>query len=899
MQPLAALGSHGARGRALAIVRTRRVVASAVASAVANAAASAAALLVALWMAACTSPDSPTESSPVKSVTIAVDFTQITVGGKAKATAVLLDASGNPVTDRDATWTSLTPAILSVTTTGDITGMQAGTGQVRASSGSAGSTITIIVINPLAATIRLARDTATLSLPNGSVQAIPAVTDDFGKAITNPNIVWTSSQPLVATVNVAGLITAVASGSTIINGSIENLFAAMTVTVRPTLNAAAPTITTINPATLRPGGAYIVTGTKFGTTPGANQVLIDGMTASVQTASATQLSIVLPTVGFTCEPARTGFLQISVNGAVGGGAAPLQVGTRRALAIGQTAIVTDGAEVRCNELLPADGRWVVSVYNATRATISPSAPAGVQFAIRGLITAAALSHQRSSADEPKLEMVVPSTALRQGPTLFTDAQVRAEAHATVLERNLAAMRGATLRTAAPGPVLDKPNRQVTAPGTITNVKLPNLDASDFCVSNIPIGARTVFVGAHSVIVEDTIGTFGGRATLRGQMDDYYARLGNEFEAVMWPILTASFGNPLAMDAQLGGSGKVVMVFSPRVNIMQRGSVVGFVANCDLFPVAQKPSSNLGAYFYALVPTSTEAGYTNSETRDQWLRLIRATVIHEVKHVIGFAERTARGFALEDASWEEGTARIAEEMYARTIYGTQVRGNATWAQSIACDIKYLTATVGCADRPILMLRHFDGLYAYMSSPEIYSPLGRTFSGEVAFYAGAWSMLRWASDHFAQSESQFFKDFTTSNVIGASNIEGRTGRPWEESLGEWSLAMYLDDAANYTPQLARMKVLSWNLANMWAGLCADLGPCVNPSNPVQVYGRPVPFIPKARSFGNFLLGVGTMAGGGFTILDLAGPGVASQVIELKSLVGTADPPSSLRLAITRVR
>ena len=333
------------------------------------------------------------------------------MGAKARANAVLLDADGKIVTDREAVWTSLTPSIVAVSSVGEITGLQAGTGQVRASSGSVSGLVTIIVKNPLAATIRLARDTATLTFPNGAVQTIPAVTDDFGKPIANPNIVWTSSHPLVATVNVAGLVTAVASGSSIITGSIDNLAASLSVTVRPAQNSAAPTITSITPTVLRPGAAYTITGSNFASTPGANQVLVEGMTASVQIASTTQLSVVLPTQGFTCEPAHTGFLQISVNGVPGGGAAPLQIGARRALRAGQTVIVTDASEVRCNELVPADGRWVVSIYNATRAAVTPSQPAGVQFAIRGLTTPAGLARQRTPVpvDLP-MEMVVPAAS---------------------------------------------------------------------------------------------------------------------------------------------------------------------------------------------------------------------------------------------------------------------------------------------------------------------------------------------------------------------------------------------------------------------------------------------------------------------------------------------------------
>src|SRR5438552_2286110 len=133
------------------------------------------------------------------------------------------------------------------------------------------------------------------------------------------------------------------------------------------------------------------------------------------------------------------------------------------------------------------------------------------------------------------------------------------------------------------------------------------------------------------------------------------------------------------------------------------------------------------------------------------------------------------------------ARTAEELYARTFYGTQGGGNVGYAASVGCDIRYLGGVPPCADRPVLMLRHFDAMYSYLSAPEIYTPLGRTFSGDAIFYSSAWSILRWANDHFGVSEAQFLRDFTAGSLTGVANFEARTGRPWEESLGEWSLAL----------------------------------------------------------------------------------------------------------------
>jgi hypothetical protein len=856
------------------------------------------ALALAAFVAlSCGSPGEPFDSTAVRTISIAIDNTQLVVGTTVRARATMRDFEGHEVTDRVPAWLSLTPAVVSITQDGDITALQPGTGQIRASSGNAASDVIVIVQNPLAGHISLARDTATILLPGGAVQGIAAVTDEGGRPLVNPAVVWTSLHPAIALVNVAGLVTAVASGTATITASIDGLADTLIVIVRPSSAAGAPVVTSISPPILRPGGAYTITGNNFALTPGGNQVLVDGLLASVQTASATQLSVVLPTAGFACEAARDAFVQVGANGIAGGALFPLQTGTRVALEPGQSLVISDASAVRCNELVPGTGRWVISVYNAWRTTVGAGATGNVQFMVRGYPGAAipgAPPAVRATPAAPEMEWITPPQPIRRRGSATDDA------HLALLERNIAALRA---RPPSPPEAIRAPDatarRELTTVGAITNVRLPNLDGADFCINNIPFGARTVFAGPHAVILEDTITTFNGRTTLKGQMDDYYVRLGNEFEQVMWPILTGSFGNPLAMDAQLSNLGRVVMLFSPRVNAMQRGSIAGFVANCDFSPVGAKPSSNGGAFFYAIVPTGTLLGYATSDTRDQWLRQMRSTVIHEVKHVVSFAERLSRNFALEDGNWEEGGARAAEEMYSRTVYATAPRANTGYAASIGCDIRFAAPVAPCGDRPVLMLRHFDALYSFMTGPEIYSPLGRGFTGDFNYYAGAWSFLRWAADHFAPDEGQFFRDFTTSVVTGVANVEVRTGRRWEESLGEWSLAAYVDDIGGYTPNNQRLQMRSWNYPDIWLGMCVDMGPCVNPSNPVLNYSRSNPFAPRQRSFGNFLVGVGAMVGGGFTLLDLSGAGYASQVVEVKALLGTGDAPATVRIAIARVR
>jgi ABC-type Fe3+-hydroxamate transport system substrate-binding protein len=60
--------------------------------------------------------------------------------------------------------------------------------------------------------------------------------------------------------------------------------------------------------------------------------------------------------------------------------------------------------------------------------------------------------------------------------------------------------------------------------------------------NDEITTRTVYVGTRSIIREDVA------APLAGTMDEQMRAVGREFDETMFPLLTESFGNPLALDA---------------------------------------------------------------------------------------------------------------------------------------------------------------------------------------------------------------------------------------------------------------------------------------------------------------------------------------------------------------
>jgi len=838
----------------------------------------------------------------LSTITVSLAAGHVAIGGTVLATAVLKNGAGAVIADGLPAWSSLNPTIAVVGANGLITGVGLGTATIRATAGTVTTDVQVVVVNPVATSLVMTRDTATVLFPSGTLQLQANARDASGALIARPDITWSSATPLIARVSSAGLVTPVAAGTAVIRASMDSVSAQAIVAVQVAPASNAPTITAIAPSsTLVPGGTYTLTGANFANTSSGNAVVIDGLPAVVGSSSLTQMVITLPSTGFACEPTRQVTIQVTAGGVTGGGVATLQVASPRTLQPGQSVVLSAASDVRCNELALTGGRYVVSVYNASRASITPTALNAVSATLRGATTfgggQVAPAANRAANRAANLAVAAPAVpaAMALSATSPTAASLSATSHLNILERN----RGMLTRVAARGSSITTTASSTV--GTITPVKLPNLDAANFCSSSIAINARTVFVGQRAVILEDTTTVFGARATLAGQMDDYYRRLGQEFDAVVWPLITTNFGNPLAMDAQIGGVGKVVMVFSPRINVMQQQTVQGFAVSCDLDPTL--PSSNAGAFFYAIVPTSTTSGYANGESRDSWLRQVRATVVHEVKHIATFAERRSRALSLDpvltDISWEEGMARVAEELYARTFYQSGAKANLRYAASVGCDLTYLTFGAACQDRPVLMQRHFEALFTGLSASQSLSPLGRAQATDVSFYASAWALLRWAIDHYGPTETQFLTAFTTGAATGVPALEARTaGHPWEEMLGEWSLAMYLDDLPGFTAANARIDFPSWNLRNMFLGLCGDLGPCTTPTNAVQQYPRPIPQQPRAVSFGNFSSPVTTMVGGGYTLFDLGGTQTARQLLELKGPNGT-DPPSTMRIAIARVQ
>ncbi|MBV5324501.1 MAG: IPT/TIG domain-containing protein [Rhodospirillaceae bacterium] len=416
--------------------------------------------------------------------------------------------------------------------------------------------------------------------------------------------------PAIATVTQTGLVTGVTSGTTYIRASSEGKTDSVPMLVR-SLNA--PTITAVSPVTWTPGAAATITGTNFAGDIASNIVQVNGVTATVTAASTTSISFIVPSATvLPCSPTGPIPITVSVAGDVTTGTANLAMATQRQLAVGESMLLSGAAEVGCNEFSATGGTYIVSAFNyATNYTQA------VNFQLVG-DQRLAIGH--SAALKANIDF------MNRHPNQRAVLQAK-----RARERAAFARAGVSLSsTVAPLPnVGDKSWKRMMK-------TFGNYNTFD------SVRTRVVYVGPKLIIMEDSL------SPLAGTMDSEYQAIGAEFDRDMYGYLS-NFGDPLVLDSQTDDNGRVIAIFSKKVNdytVGSGGSLLGFVTSCDFSPQVDPvpanacPPSNEGEYFYAFVPNPSGTGNGNWSLVD-WRHYVRGTLLHEFKHVVMFAERIAR------------------------------------------------------------------------------------------------------------------------------------------------------------------------------------------------------------------------------------------------------------------
>src|SRR6266516_407141 len=171
---------------------------------------------------------------PVASVAVAPATASVRVGQTVQLTATPKDSAGGTLTGRVVTWGSNNTSVATVSGSGLVTSVAAGTATLTATSdGQAGSSAVTATLLPVAS-VAISPATATILVGQG-LQLTATPKDSAGGTLTGQTVTCTSGNTSVATVSPSGRVTGVAPGSANITATSEGKTstAAITVTTVP------------------------------------------------------------------------------------------------------------------------------------------------------------------------------------------------------------------------------------------------------------------------------------------------------------------------------------------------------------------------------------------------------------------------------------------------------------------------------------------------------------------------------------------------------------------------------------------------------------------------------------------------------------------------------------------
>ncbi len=215
---------------------------------------------------------------PIGSVTIAPLTDTVSQTGQVQLTATVKDSLGAVVTNPTVTWMSSANGIATVTSSGLVTGVSAGSATITASDGGkSGTNTTVVTAAVTAVHVAPSIDTIFATAPNNTVQLIDSVFSSSGY-MPGASVSWALASGSVVGVNGTGLVTANGSG----DGS-----ASITATSTSGPSGSGTVVVfghsaTINPGT--PGSSTLsLSATGFPTSTTDNAQVLDAFSTDVST----------------------------------------------------------------------------------------------------------------------------------------------------------------------------------------------------------------------------------------------------------------------------------------------------------------------------------------------------------------------------------------------------------------------------------------------------------------------------------------------------------------------------------------------------------------------------------------------------------------------------------------
>ena len=170
----------------------------------------------------------------VTTVAVSPPSASVVAGSTVTLQATVKDQYGNAMSGQSVTWSTNNSAAATVSQSGVVTGVAAGSATITATSStkSGSSAITVTAAAPVVTTVTVAPPSA--SIVAGTTVTLQAIVkDQYGNTMAGQTVNWTSSNTAAATVSPSGVVTGVAAGSATITAAVSGKSGSSSITVTP------------------------------------------------------------------------------------------------------------------------------------------------------------------------------------------------------------------------------------------------------------------------------------------------------------------------------------------------------------------------------------------------------------------------------------------------------------------------------------------------------------------------------------------------------------------------------------------------------------------------------------------------------------------------------------------
>lgn len=196
-------------------------------------------------------------SGPVAAAAVEITpAAPVTPGSTVQLSATVKDSRGNPLSGRAVAWSSGNNSVATVSASGLVTAVAQGSAQITATSDGASGSLALTVLPVPVANVAIGTpppDVATGTV----VQLIATLTDAGGATLTGRTINWSSSNQAIATVDGAGLVSALTPGNVTITATSEGKSGSVQLAVIQV--PVSSVVVTPSVATLAVGGTQLLT----------------------------------------------------------------------------------------------------------------------------------------------------------------------------------------------------------------------------------------------------------------------------------------------------------------------------------------------------------------------------------------------------------------------------------------------------------------------------------------------------------------------------------------------------------------------------------------------------------------------------------------------------------------